>query len=76
MPVNSSKENKQYHNLGCASQNNLAAMIANPADLLAPRGMSEIDAARRATVIDNYRQGNQTNAADNNVPIIATFTDG
>ena len=48
-------ENKQYHNFGCASQNNLAATVANPSDLIAPRGMTDIDAERRATVIDTYR---------------------
>ncbi|MEM8748751.1 MAG: CpaD family pilus assembly protein [Pseudomonadota bacterium] len=50
------KENKNYHNFGCASQNNLAVMVANPADLLGPRGMSETDAARRSTVIQDYRE--------------------
>ena len=49
-------ENKQYENFGCATQNNLAAQIANPADLIAPRGMTPIDAQRRDTVIDNYRK--------------------
>lgn len=50
-----STDNKHYANFGCASQNNLAAQIANPGDLLAPRGMTPIDAARRAAVIDSYR---------------------
>lgn len=48
-------ENKNYHNFGCASQANLAAQIANPMDLVQPRGMTEIDAARRSAVIDDYR---------------------
>lgn len=48
-------ENKNYQNFGCASQANLAAQIANPMDLVQPRGMTEIDAARRSTVIDDYR---------------------
>ena len=30
-------ENKQYYNLGCATQRNLAAMVADPADLVQPR---------------------------------------
>ena len=30
-------ENKPYHNFGCATQRNLAAMIDNPADLEQPR---------------------------------------
>jgi pilus assembly protein CpaD len=52
-----SPENRQYHNFGCASQNNLAQMVANPSDLLGPRGTTEIDAARRSDVITKYRKG-------------------
>ncbi|PRD50641.1 pilus assembly protein CpaD [Phyllobacterium myrsinacearum] len=48
-------ENKHYANFGCASQNNLAAQIANPADLLGPRATTTIDAERRGKVIDAYR---------------------
>jgi pilus assembly protein CpaD len=48
-------ENKHYANFGCASQNNLAAQISNPGDLIAPRGMTPIDAERRSTVIEAYR---------------------
>lgn len=48
-------DNKHYANFGCASQNNLAAQIANPADLLGPRATSPIDAERRGVVIDDYR---------------------
>lgn len=51
-------ENQNYHNFGCASQNNLAAQIANPADLLGPRAMSPIDAERRNAAIEAYRTGN------------------
>ncbi len=47
--------NKNWYNFGCASQNNLAAQIANPTDLIAPRGMTPIDAAQRAKVISDYR---------------------
>ncbi len=54
----SNSDNKNYHNFGCAQQNNLAKMIANPADLLAPRGMSDIDANRRNEVFKDYRDGN------------------
>ncbi|MEJ6781828.1 CpaD family pilus assembly protein [Aminobacter sp. Piv2-1] len=48
-------ENKHYANFGCSYQNNLAAQIANPADLLGPRKPSEIDAENRSAVIDAYR---------------------
>lgn len=50
-------ENKQYWNLGCATQRNLAAMVANPADLVQPRAETPVYAARRSTVVDKYRRG-------------------
>lgn len=50
-------ENRNYSNFGCASQANLAAQIADPRDLLSPRGRSEIDAARRTRAIERYRSG-------------------
>ncbi|WP_394691247.1 CpaD family pilus assembly protein [Hoeflea sp.] len=49
-------ENRNWANFGCANQSNLAAQIANPGDLLAPRGMSPIDAERRSAVIETYRE--------------------
>ncbi|WP_181407978.1 CpaD family pilus assembly protein [Pararhizobium mangrovi] len=48
--------NESYENFGCAMQNNLAAEIDNPGDLIAPRGMSPIDSQRRTVVYDNYVQ--------------------
>ncbi len=53
-------DNRNWYNFGCASQNNLAAQIANPTDLLGPRGMTPIDAARRSVVINGYRDGSDT----------------
>lgn len=53
----SNGQNENYHNFGCASQSNLASAIANPADLLAPRGMSPIDAGRRIEGFKEYRDG-------------------
>ncbi|MER9402526.1 CpaD family pilus assembly protein [Mesorhizobium caraganae] len=50
-----SSENKHYADYGCSSQNNLAAQLANPADLLGPRKPSDIDAENRGAVIDVYR---------------------
>lgn len=49
--------NQPYWNLGCATQRNLAAMVANPADLVQPRGDAPPDATRRATALSNYRLG-------------------
>lgn len=54
---NDTAGNRNWYNFGCASQNNLAAQIANPTDLIAPRGVTPIDAARRSTVIGLYRSG-------------------
>lgn len=56
-------QNKNYENFGCASQQNLAAQIANPSDLVGPRGMSPIDAANRATVIQTYRDGDTSSTS-------------
>ncbi|MCC7107572.1 MAG: CpaD family pilus assembly protein, partial [Chloroflexi bacterium] len=49
------EDNKHDANFGCSSQNNLAAQIANPADLLGPRKRGDIDAANRSNAIDDYR---------------------
>jgi pilus assembly protein CpaD len=54
--------NRVSANFGCAQQNNLAAEIADPRDLIAPRTIGPGDASRRATVYDNYRQGKPTGA--------------
>ncbi|UCI07497.1 CpaD family pilus assembly protein [Mesorhizobium sp. B1-1-8] len=48
-------ENKHYADFGCSYQNNLAAQLANPNDLLGPRKQSDIDAENRGAVIDVYR---------------------
>jgi pilus assembly protein CpaD len=50
-------ENRGYYNFGCATQQNLAASVANPLDLLYPRGMTPPDATRRATALGNYEKG-------------------
>lgn len=49
------RDNTNWENFGCATQQNLAAQIANPADLVGPRAMTPIDAQRRAEVISIYR---------------------
>jgi pilus assembly protein CpaD len=52
-----SDENRNYYNFGCATQQNLAAMVDNPLDLLYPRAITPVDATRRATVFEKYRNG-------------------
>jgi pilus assembly protein CpaD len=56
---------KNYNNMpapnhGCAQQRNLAAMIANPADLLGPRTSTPRYGERRDVVMDNWLQGKTT----------------
>jgi pilus assembly protein CpaD len=53
-------ENKSYHNFGCATQRNLAAMIDNPADLEQPRPEIPPYTARRTIAFDKYRKGDPT----------------
>lgn len=55
-----SPDNTMSPNFGCAYQRNLAAMIADPRDLLGPRAESMGDAERRATVLGKYRRGEPT----------------
>ncbi len=54
--------NRVSPNLGCATQHNLAAQVADPRDLVAPQPMGTGDAARRATVYGNYKDGKPTGA--------------
>lgn len=54
------KLNRPYTNFGCATQANLAAVVANPADLVHPRGMTPVSSERRGTVWDKYIKGEST----------------
>jgi pilus assembly protein CpaD len=53
-------ENRPYSNLGCAYQRNMAAMVANPADLVQPRPESPTYTGRRMTVFGKYSKGEGT----------------
>ncbi|MBB4952878.1 pilus assembly protein CpaD [Agrobacterium vitis] len=55
--ANDTSQNKSWENFGCATQANLAAQLASPTDLIAPRAMTPIDADRRMQVISDYRTG-------------------
>jgi pilus assembly protein CpaD len=57
---NGYSENRPYHNYGCATQRNLAAMIDNPADLEQPRSETAAYTARRTEAFERYRKGNPT----------------
>lgn len=66
--------NLPYHDFGCPTQHNLAAQIANPGDLVAPRAMSRRASERRDVVNDRYGKGEVTGARrgpDENVDIQA-----
>jgi pilus assembly protein CpaD len=50
-------ENREYYNLGCAYQRNLAAMVDSPTDLVQPRGEIPSYTGRRTTVLDKHHRG-------------------
>jgi pilus assembly protein CpaD len=52
--------NEPYSEFGCAVTANVAAQVADPADLLHPRASDPPDALRRADVLSKYRQGQMT----------------
>ena len=53
-------KNFNYPDFGCAQQRNLAAMVANPADLLGPRTEGPRDSNRRDDVYGKYVKGKVT----------------
>jgi pilus assembly protein CpaD len=55
-------DNKPPPNFGCAVQHNIAAMVADPRDLVEPRAMDASDASRRNTVMGHYEKGEVTQA--------------
>jgi pilus assembly protein CpaD len=52
--------NKPYPNMGCAAQNNIAAMVSNPEDLAQPGGLSPAQSAARSKAIENYQSNEWT----------------
>lgn len=55
-------QNLPAPNLGCANQRNLAAMVANPADLLGPRTETDRPSERRQMHWDKFVKGESSNA--------------
>lgn len=45
---------------GCATQANLAAMVSDPTDLIAPRARTSASAARRWAMLEKWRLGEST----------------
>lgn len=62
--ISETSENKLYHDFGCSYQNNLAAQMANPADLLGPRNAGEIDATKRLKVIKDYQTASPSKTSE------------
>jgi pilus assembly protein CpaD len=54
--------NLPHPNMGCANQRNLAAMVANPADLLGPRTQTARSAERHDIMMDKYIKGETSNS--------------
>lgn len=52
--------NKIRPDFGCSTQHNLAAMVADPRDLVSPKPLDPEDPQRRLTVLDKYRKGETT----------------
>src|SRR5262249_29892811 len=53
-------DNKPYFNFGCAYQRDIAAMAANPADLVQPRPETPAYTARRNAAFEKFRKGTTT----------------
>ena len=50
-------QNRPYYNLGCSTQSNLAAQVADPVDLVRPRQEDPSDVAMRTRAISAVRTG-------------------
>jgi pilus assembly protein CpaD len=53
-------DNTRAPNFGCTTQKNIAAMVADPRDLVSPQTVSSTDAQRRIEVLAKYRKGEPT----------------
>jgi pilus assembly protein CpaD len=60
-------DNQTPKNFGCSVQHNIAAMVADPRDLLGPRPFDPVDTSRRAAVLDHYEKGEVTQANKHSV---------
>lgn len=54
--------NMRSPNFGCSMQNNLAAMIGDPRDLVEPAAMTAPDTATRIRGVQLYREGRETSS--------------
>ncbi|SNY91824.1 pilus assembly protein CpaD [Cohaesibacter sp. ES.047] len=56
--------NRTHFDFGCSTQQNFAAMVANPQDLVQPRGWDARDSSRRSVISEKYRNGEPTWSED------------
>jgi pilus assembly protein CpaD len=64
--VTNTVANRPMGNFGCAVTANMAAQIANPADIAQPRASDPTDAGRQSFIIDQYRVSKPTAGAKDN----------
>lgn len=60
------RTNNDLPTIGCSVRTNMAAMIADPSDLLGARELDPADSVRRQTTFEQYRAGETTAAERNN----------
>lgn len=58
--------NNELPTLGCAVRTNMAAMIADPADLFGNRALEEGDVTRQGVILGKYRAGEPTGSTRSN----------
>lgn len=57
------RSNNDMRSLGCSVRTNLAAMIADPSDLLGVTAIGPADSLRRSNILEKFREGESTAAA-------------
>ena len=72
--ISNINSNNDLPTLGCAIRTNMAAMIAEPADLLGGRELSEGDKIRRGTQLRLWQAGEATAAARTDIDSGAVST--
>jgi len=68
-------DNQPPWNYGCATQRNLAAEVADPSDLVQPRGETAAYAMRRTAVLERYREGQSPATPDAGTAQAAKISD-
>jgi pilus assembly protein CpaD len=61
--ISHTASNLPMENFGCATQHNLAVMVADPRDLITPRRLGASDATERTQMMQKYEAGKLTTSA-------------